>query len=64
MSDKKMIKRADGSKSQRGLWDNIAAKRKRGEPKAKPGSEDYPDKKAFEKAQGKKRFGKLFKKDK
>lgn len=62
MSDKKMIKRADGSKSQRGLWDNIRAKRERGESPAKKGSEDYPDKKAFEKAQGKKRFSKLFKK--
>ncbi len=46
----------------KGLWYNIRKKRERGEPKAKPGSADYPDKEAFEKAQGKKRFGKLFKK--
>jgi hypothetical protein len=57
---KKMLKREDGSKSQKGLWDNIRAKRERGEPKAKPGSKDYPEKKAFAKASG--RFKKLFKK--
>ena len=26
----------------KGLWDNIHAKRKRGEPKAKKGDKDYP----------------------
>jgi hypothetical protein len=34
---------------QRGLWDNIHAKRKRGEKPAKPGDEDYPDKKQWDK---------------
>ena len=46
----------------RGLWDNIHAKRKRGEPPAKKGSKDYPktlnvegaDKKAYEKIKSKK----------
>ena len=33
-----------------GLWDNIRAKRERGEPAAKPGDEDYPDKKSWNKA--------------
>ena len=32
-----------------GLWANIHAKRKRGESPAKPGSEDYPDKKNWDK---------------
>jgi hypothetical protein len=34
----------------KGLWDNIHAKKKRGEKPAKPGDEDYPDKKSWEKA--------------
>jgi len=34
-----------------GLWDNIHAKRKRGESPSKPGDKDYPDKKSWEKAQ-------------
>lgn len=34
-----------------GLWDNIHAKRKRGEEPAKPGDKDYPKKDAWEKAQ-------------
>ena len=33
-----------------GLWDNIHAKRKRGESPAKAGDEDYPDKEAWDKA--------------
>jgi len=33
-----------------GLWANIHAKRKRGEKAAKPGDEDYPDKKSWDKA--------------
>ena len=33
----------------KGLWDNIHAKRKRGEKAAKPGDEDYPDKKTWDK---------------
>jgi len=35
----------------RGLWDNIHAKRKRGEAPAKPGDKDYPTKEAIEKSQ-------------
>lgn len=34
-----------------GLWDNVHAKRKRGESPAKPGNKDYPKKDAWEKAQ-------------
>ena len=33
----------------RGLWDNVHAKRKRGEKPAKPGDKDYPDKKNWDK---------------
>ena len=33
----------------KGLWDNIRAKRARGEKPAKPGDEDYPDKKQWDK---------------
>jgi len=36
--------------SKKGLWANIHAKRKRGEAPAKPGDEDYPDKKSWNKA--------------
>ena len=36
--------------AKRGLYANIHAKRKRGEPPAKPGHEDYPAKDAFKKA--------------
>lgn len=39
------------AKEERGLWDNIHAKRKRGESPAKPGDKDYPDKKSWKKAQ-------------
>lgn len=39
------------STTMEGLWDNIHAKRKRGEKPAKPGDEDYPDAKAWKKAQ-------------
>lgn len=35
----------------RGLWDNVHAKRKRGEKPAKPGDEDYPDEEAWKAAQ-------------
>lgn len=31
----------------RGLWDNIRAKRERGEPPAKPGDQGYPDSKQW-----------------
>lgn len=34
-----------------GLWANIHAKRKRGEPPAKPGDKDYPSKEAIKRAQ-------------
>lgn len=34
---------------EKGLWDNIRAKRARGEKPAKPGDEDYPDKKQWDK---------------
>ena len=47
---KEMIKRKDGSTSQRGLWDNIRAKKKRGGKPRKPGSKGAPTKKAFEKS--------------
>lgn len=45
-----MIKRKDGSTSQRGLWDNIRAKKKRGDKPRKPGSKGAPTKEAFEKS--------------
>ena len=35
----------------RGLWDNVWAKRKRGEKPAKPGDENYPDEDSWEDAQ-------------
>ena len=41
------FKQAANSKP--GLWANINAKRKRGEAPAKPGSEDYPDAKSWQK---------------
>ena len=34
----------------KGLWDNIHAKRKRGEKPAKKGDPDYPDKKSWDEA--------------
>jgi|688.fasta_scaffold145982_2 hypothetical protein len=37
-------------KDKKGLWDNVNAKRKRGEKPAKPGDEDYPDSEAFKEA--------------
>jgi polyhydroxyalkanoate synthesis regulator phasin len=37
-------------KKKAGLWANMHAKRKRGEKPAKPGDEDYPDKKAWDDA--------------
>ena len=40
----------DISEAKKGLYANIHAKRKRGEPPAKPGHEDYPAKDAFKKA--------------
>jgi hypothetical protein len=35
----------------KGLWANIAAKRKRGEKPAKPGDKEYPDEKALKASQ-------------
>lgn len=35
--------------AKRGLWDNVHAKRKRGEKPAKPGDKDYPDEKSWKK---------------
>ena len=35
----------------KGLWDNVHAKRKRGEKAAKKGDEDYPDEKSWKDAQ-------------
>ena len=35
------------NKGKRGLWDNIHAKRKRGEKAARPGSKAYPDSRAW-----------------
>jgi len=37
--------------NKRGLWDNIHAKRKRGEAPSEPGDKDYPTKKAIEDSQ-------------
>jgi hypothetical protein len=34
---------------EKGLWDNIRAKRERGEKPAEPGDEDYPDQKQWKK---------------
>jgi hypothetical protein len=47
---KHVNKFADFVKEKRGLWDNVWAKRKRGEKPAKPGDEDYPDDDAFDDA--------------
>ena len=40
----KLIIKAAGK---RGLWDNVHAKRQRGEKPAKPGEKDYPDSKSW-----------------
>lgn len=45
------IRRKDGSYSERGLWDNIRDKRKRGEKPRKPGSSGAPTPEAFKKSQ-------------
>lgn len=46
-----MVKRKDGSKSQRGLWDNIRAKKARGEKMNSPGHKDAPTDKAIKDSQ-------------
>tara|TARA_Y100000361_G_C10864386_1_gene190929 strand:+ start:105 stop:254 length:150 start_codon:yes stop_codon:yes gene_type:complete len=38
-------------KKKRGLWDNIHAKRKRGEAPNKPGDEGYPTEEAIKNSQ-------------
>jgi len=38
-----MIKRKDGSKSQRGLWDNIRAKAKKNKAAGKKGTKPKPN---------------------
>lgn len=43
----------EGKKKKKGLWDNIRAKRARGEKPAKKGDKDFPEAKAWKKAQGK-----------
>ena len=43
--------RKDGSKSPRGLWDNIRAKRERGGKMRKPGSKGAPTDKAIRDSQ-------------
>ncbi len=48
---KKMIKRKDGSYNQKGLWDNIRERDKKGLPNKKPKDKGYPDKDAFKKSQ-------------
>lgn len=47
----KLIRRKDGSKSPRGLWDNINAKRKRGEKMRKKGEKGAPTEEAIKKSQ-------------
>lgn len=52
MANKKkpMLKRKDGSKSQRGLWDNIRSRQAAGKKPRKPGSKGAPTAKAFKKS--------------
>ena len=45
---------SEGKKKKKGLWDNVWAKRRRGERPAKPGDDDYPDAKSLKAAQKKK----------
>jgi hypothetical protein len=47
----RLIKRKDGSRSPRGLWDNIWAKRKRGEKMRKKGEKGAPTEEAIKKSQ-------------
>ena len=49
MSD--LIRRMNGKKSQRGLWDNIRAKKKRGGKMRKPGSPGAPTNQAIKESQ-------------
>jgi len=47
----KAIKRKDGSYSRRGLWDNIRAKRERGEKMRNKGDKGAPTQEAIKKSQ-------------
>ena len=49
MSD--LIRRMNGKKSKRGLWDNIRAKKARGEKMNSPGHKDAPTDKAIKDSQ-------------
>lgn len=44
-----LAKAAAEKTAKRGLWDNVHAKRKRGEKPAKPGDKNYPDEKSWKK---------------
>jgi hypothetical protein len=48
---KKLLKREDGTYSQRGLWDNIRAKRKRGGRMRRRGEEGAPTDEAIRRSQ-------------
>lgn len=48
-SEKEKEDKQEKQAGKRGLWDNIHAKRKRGEKPAKPGEKDYPDSKSWSK---------------
>jgi hypothetical protein len=43
------LAKAAAEEAKRGLWDNVHAKRKRGEKPAKKGDKDYPDEKSWKK---------------
>ena len=49
IGSKKKKKGSEKKAGKRGLWDNIHAKRKRGEKPAKKGDKDYPDEKSWKK---------------
>lgn len=49
MSD--LIRRMNGKKSRRGLWDNIRARREKGLPPRKPGSKGAPTSEAIKRSQ-------------
>ena len=48
-SEKEKDDKQEKQAGKRGLWDNIHAKRKRGDKPAKPGEKDYPDSKSWTK---------------
>ena len=51
LSELRQIIREAILEEKKGLWDNVHAKRKRGEKPAKKGDEDYPDEKSWKSAQ-------------